>query len=216
MEFDLDDLIVSTHSDMNGTAVPGREFRSETKYNYDSNSFYNNWTQRSINYEIDFLQKAVHRKLWNNEYFNERIQELQREISQRNAKPILKDNKIVYQLDMSGKRPKVNEVKTNEFEVYENELQFKKPWQRLKDFHRLAKIKEYVDQLEYHESVKKSRIDRNRKKIMNRLEEAMKDKKFNNARKNSQIVYDQNEMKIKIITCVEYDKKKKKYVIDFD
>jgi len=187
----------------------------EEKYNFDCNAFYNEWIQGSINYELNFLKKSIKKRLWNNDYFKGRINELQVELNHRNAKPILKDNKIVYQLDTSGKKPKIMEVQTNEFENYETELVYQKPWQRLKDFHRLVKIKEFVDELEYPDDADESKVASNKKRILAKLDDAMKDKKFNNARKNSQIVYDPKQMKITAITCLEFDKKKKKYRIEF-
>ena len=93
-------------------------------------------------------------------------------------------------------------------------ISFKKPWSRLREYHKIMKIKEFVDKLEYDKKSKKKNIDQNKEFIKQELINGIKNKKFN--KKKNEIEYNISEMKIDSISCLDYDSNKGLYEINWD
>ena len=91
---------------------------------------------------------------------------------------------------------------------------FKKPWNKLREFHKIMKIKQFVDALEFGHKAKEKDITKNKAYIIEEICAGLKNKKF--CKNKSEVVYDQEEMKIMSISSVDYNKKTGLYEIDWD
>ncbi|AKI80086.1 hypothetical protein QJ850_gp613 [Acanthamoeba polyphaga mimivirus] len=92
---------------------------------------------------------------------------------------------------------------------------FKKPWAKLKPFHKIMKIKKYIDTLPYDKKIKENFISKNKEELIDEITKGLTEKKFGTKNK-SEIIYDSDKMEITSISCVDYDKKEKLYYIDWD
>lgn len=93
-------------------------------------------------------------------------------------------------------------------------MTFKRPWARLKEFHKIMKIKEYVNNLSYKKNTKQKIIEKNRKYLVDEICDGLKNKKF--GKNKSDIIYNPDKMCIESISCISLNKKKDKYEIDWD
>lgn len=108
-------------------------------------------------------------------------------------------------------------IKTMNLEEYVKDIDivtFQKPWNKLKEFHKIMKIKEYISELKYNKKINKNKIESNKKKIIKDIIHGLRNKKFTKGK--SEIIYDQNEMKILSIDCIEFNKKTGLYSVDFE
>lgn len=122
-------------------------------------------------------------------------------------------NKMMH-YDKSGNKCEIKKMNIDEYGKFLNELNFKKPWKKLKEFHKIMKIKEYVDNLEYRKGTKQAKIDTNRDFIKKELIDGIKSKKF--VKDKCEVIYDQENMMIMNIDCVMFNKKSGVYEIDWD
>jgi hypothetical protein len=93
-------------------------------------------------------------------------------------------------------------------------LTFKRPWTKLKEFHKIMKIKEYVNQLTFGKDTKEKTIIKNKEYLILEISDGLKNKKF--GKNKSDITYDSNKMTIESISCMNYNKKKGIYKIEWD
>lgn len=93
-------------------------------------------------------------------------------------------------------------------------MTFKRPWAKLKEFHKIMKIKEYVNRLPYKKKIKNKLIEKNQKFLIREISDGLRNKKF--GKNKSDIIYNPEKMQIESISCVCYNKKKGKYEIDWD
>ncbi|ANB50658.1 hypothetical protein [Powai lake megavirus] len=91
---------------------------------------------------------------------------------------------------------------------------YKKPWNKLKEFHKIMKIKEYINKLTYGEKINNIDMENNKEFIIKEIILGLKSKRFN--KNKSEIVYDYEKMEITSISCLDYNKKKGIYEIDWD
>jgi hypothetical protein len=93
------------------------------------------------------------------------------------------------------------------------------PWKKLQLFHKITKIGEYVDSLEYPKNVgkrviKQADIDSNREYLKKELCDGLKTKKY--GKNKAEITYDNVAMSITAVTSIIFDKKTGLYEIDWD
>ena len=93
-------------------------------------------------------------------------------------------------------------------------ITFKRPWTKLKEFHKIMKIKEYVSQLPFKKKIKNKLIEKNRNYLVNEISDGLRNKKF--GKNKSEIMYDTVIMQIKSISCISFNKKKGIYEVDWD
>ncbi|AEX61712.1 hypothetical protein mvi_514 [Megavirus vitis] len=91
---------------------------------------------------------------------------------------------------------------------------YKKPWNKLKEFHKIMKIKEYINKLTYVKKITNSDMENNKESLIKEIILGLKSKKFN--KNKSEIIYDYEKMEITSMSCLDYNKKKGIYVIDWD
>lgn len=107
----------------------------------------------------------------------------------------------------------IKKLDLNEYVKDMDILTFKKPWCKLREFHKLMKIREYVENLNYGK-IGKKRIEENRRYIKEELCLGIKSKKF--GKNKCEIIYDKESMSIKSISCLKFDSKTGLYKIDWD
>lgn len=94
-----------------------------------------------------------------------------------------------------------------------DEVVFKKQWQKLKPFHKIMKIKEFVNNLKYSKKISQAKIDKNKNMIQEEILDGIKKKLFK--KNKNEIHYDPEKMKISSIDCIGYDSKKKIYYVEW-
>lgn len=92
-------------------------------------------------------------------------------------------------------------------------ISYQRPWNKLREIHKITKIKEYIDKLIYNKKFDSICIEKNNNKIINELCEGLKMKNF--VKGKSSIEYDQDKMIILSISCVTKNKKGI-YIVDWD
>lgn len=83
-------------------------------------------------------------------------------------------------------------------------LVFKKPWNKLKEFHKIMKIKEFVNDLKYNDEIDKTIVKKNRDRLTVKIILGIKEKKF--GKNKSEVIYDQEKMVITSISCLHLSK----------
>jgi len=91
-------------------------------------------------------------------------------------------------------------------------LVYQRPWNKLKNIHKIAKIKEYINKLDY-EKVSDDIATKNKTELIEQLTEGLTTKRF--VKGKSVVDYDQEAMIIIGISCVSANKKGL-YEIDWD
>ena len=93
-------------------------------------------------------------------------------------------------------------------------MTFKRPWAKLKEFHKIMKIKEYIAQLPFKKKIKNKLIEENRNYLIDEISGGLRNKKF--GKNKSEITYNLETMQIDGISCIGYNKKKGIYEVDWD
>jgi len=91
-------------------------------------------------------------------------------------------------------------------------MTYKRPWNKLKDVHKIAKIKDYVNNLSYNK-ISDEKMAENQTIIIDQLCEGLKEKRF--VKNKSVIEYDTETMTITGISCLSMAKNGL-YEIDWD
>lgn len=161
--------------------------------NFDYYNFQIKYVTEKINKEIDFYQKSE----FNDVYpFDEYL------IYLKNRLGIDKEEKYNYNYG----KAEFQKMNLDEYSKDMDILVFQKPWNKLREFHKIMKIKEYIDNL----VIKKQ----NKKYLKDELEKGLKEKRF--TKNKSSVIYDSENMIIEEISCMIYNKKSKTYTIDWN
>lgn len=116
--------------------------------------------------------------------------------------------------DNLGNKQEIKKMNLDEYVKNIDISTFSRPWNKLKEIHKCMKIKEFIDSLEYNKKVRASKITKNRAYLKEEICAGLKTKKFG---KHKTIVdYDQENMNILSISCIDYDKKTHLYSVDWD
>jgi hypothetical protein len=116
--------------------------------------------------------------------------------------------------DNSGNKQEIKIMNLDEYTKEINIMEFKKPWNKLREFQKIMKIKEYIDDLEYGKKANQKDIIKNKKFIKEEICFGLKNKKF--GKNKSEILYDQKNMTIMSISSLNYNKKTGLYELDWD
>lgn len=118
--------------------------------------------------------------------------------------------------DNLGNRHEVKKMDLSEHMKDMDIYTFSKPWKNLKEIHKMMKIKEFIDSLEYKKKYNhdEKSIIKNKERLKKKVCLGLKEKKF--LKNKSDIEYDQEKMKIQSISCLYLDKKSGLYKIDWD
>lgn len=106
----------------------------------------------------------------------------------------------------------IEKLDMNEHNKDMDRISYQKPWVKLRDFHKIIKIKEFVANLEYPKKISEPEKEKNRQKILEQLLLGLKEKKI--GKNKSEITYNETEMRIEDIDCLTMQNNK--YYIDWD
>jgi hypothetical protein len=121
--------------------------------------------------------------------------------------------------DGYGASYEIKKLNPDEYNLELNVLVFRKPWAKLKEFHKIMKIKEFIEKMDYVRLDKTKKTSKqtplkelspeviaaNKEQILNEIILGLRSKKFNKNR--NEIVYDSVQMSITSISCIERNKK---------
>jgi hypothetical protein len=174
--------------------------------NFDYYAFQHNFVIDSINDEINFYQE--------HEYsganpINEYLTYLKGRIGAD-----IPETATVTRYSKVGEKYEIKKMNMNEYAKDLDILVFKRPWKKMKEFHKIMKIKEYVDELKFGEKASTKAINKNKEYLKNEIIDGLKNKKF--LKGKSTVEYKEKRMKIKSISSVYYNKKTGLYEIDWD
>jgi hypothetical protein len=171
--------------------------------NFDYYNYRKNYVTKKINEEINFFDKNGYTEAITVVeyliYLKNRISS-EKIVSSNTAQP---DKNVIKYED------KV--INLEEYGKYADELVFKRPWPKLKEYHKIMKINQYINTLKYSESISERKREKNKKYLREEIIQGIKNKKF--LKNKSQIEYDTSNMKIISISCLDYNKKTKLYEI---
>ena len=108
-------------------------------------------------------------------------------------------------------REEIEKMDMNEHSKDLDKMSYQKPWNKLRDFHKVIKIKEFVSELEYPKKISVDDREKNRKKILDKLLLGLKEKKF--GKNKTELTYNIEDMKIEDIECLTMQKNK--YYVDW-
>ena len=119
---------------------------------------------------------------------------------------VLKLKNIIKELDNKKEKEKdgmsAAQKDLNKMFVDINRYVYKKPWAKLPEFHKLVKIREYIDKLMF----------KSEKNKMATLEDLMEDVRARVLTKKNTVNYDQTNAQIISIKGLDYDKKSNGYI----
>jgi hypothetical protein len=117
--------------------------------------------------------------------------------------------------DRLGNKCEIQKMNLDEYSKGLNTITFKRPWNKLKELHKIIKINEFADSLKYKKgTISDEDKQKNIQYIKDEVIDGLKTKKF--LKGGSVIEYDDQKMVIISISCVFYNKKKHKYCVDWD
>jgi hypothetical protein len=116
--------------------------------------------------------------------------------------------------DNFGNKKEIKKMNFDEYSKDIDSLMFNKPWTKLREFHKIMKIKEYINNLEYGKKPKEKDIIQNKKYLIEEICSGIKNKKF--GKNKSEVIYDQENMTILSISSVDFNKKTGLYEVDWD
>lgn len=168
---------------------------------FDYYSFQTKLAIEKINEETQFYKNSEYAGL---PFINDYVTYLETRVG--------KQSKTNYKFNFTANRPVVKKMDMDEYAKDMQELAFARPWNKLKEVHRVMKITEFVDGLKYKSNSKNP--DKNRQYLKDELIDGVKTKKFT---KNKNVIeYDEANMCITSMDCVYYNKKKHKYEIEWE
>ena len=116
--------------------------------------------------------------------------------------------------DKKGNKCELQKIDIDEYTKNLDSIIYHSPWKKLKNFHKITKINEYIDSLAYNKNIDPKIINKNKENIKNELAKGMESKKF--LKNKNEIIYDEKNAIIKSIDCLVYDNKSKLYYIEWE
>ncbi|XWV24909.1 hypothetical protein QJ856_gp0872 [Tupanvirus deep ocean] len=116
--------------------------------------------------------------------------------------------------DNLGNKREIKKMNMDEYAKDMDIFVFKRPWNKLREFHKIMKIKEFIDSLEYGKKAKQKDIKKNKEYLKEEICGGLRNKRF--GKNKSEVVYDQENMVILSISSLDYNKKTGLYEIDWD
>lgn len=124
------------------------------------------------------------------------------------------NSQVTCSIDKFGNKREIKKMNLDEYTKDMDMVTFDRPWNKLKELHKIMKINEFVDNLEYKSAkISPEKIAKNKQYLKTELIDGLKTKKF--LKNKSVIEYDQHKICIVSITSVFYNKKNSKYEIDW-
>lgn len=115
--------------------------------------------------------------------------------------------------DRSGNIHIVKNMNIAEYIKDLDKVTFDNPWNKLKEFHKIMKIKIFIDELEYDPKLSEELVKANREYLKVEICAGLKTKRF--IKNKCEIIYDRPNTRIVSISCLLQNKKSKLYEIDW-
>ena len=123
------------------------------------------------------------------------------------------DPKEIHVYDEKGNLSIMQKV-DKEYIKQQSDDMYSRPWGKIRIYHKKLKIDQFVNNLKYSSKVSDKKIHKNRSEIIEKLYWGLSNKCF--CKNKSVITYDAEEMVIKSISCLSYNKKTRLYEIEWD
>lgn len=172
---------------------------------FDYYEFRINYVSEKINDEINFYTDCKYNDL---DYIITYIKYL----SDRFGSKKIEDTRNFY-YGKTGNKCEIKKMDRAEYFKNINISVYSKEWKKLKDCHKILKIKEFVNGLKYKNNNSKQSKE-NRVQLYKKLCKGLQLKRFN--KNKNTIDYDDITMSINSISCINYNKKKDIYEIVWD
>ena len=175
--------------------------------NFDYYHFQENTAIEKINEEHNFYENSRYKDVYP-------IQDYLTYLKSRIGIDRIEFN-IMTHYDGFGNKCEIKKMNRDEyFEKDMNIFMFKKPWNKLREFHKIMKIKEFVEGLMFGKKAKTKEIAKNKAYLKQEICGGLKTKRF--GKNKSEVIYDQANMIITSISCLDFNKKTGLYEIDWD
>lgn len=175
--------------------------------NFDYYNFQINTVVEKINEEIEFYEKCEFVSCYP---ISSYLEYLKKRIGLNNTQEPV----AIMHYDNSGNKREIKKMNLDEYGKDMDMYVFKRQWNKLREYHKIMKIREYIDGLEYGKKAKEKHIAKNNKYLKDEICAGLRTKKF--GKNKSEIVYDKEQMCIRSISSVYYNKKTGLYEIDWD
>lgn len=177
----------------------------------DMHVFYFQWINSIVNLEelySETLNKEA-KKLWP-DYWEEYKKENYSRMLDSDNVPVsnVRSMKMNYVHNQTNKN--CQKMNTDELHKHLDTDCYQKPWNRLKNVHKYIKIKDFIDELIYPDDVDPDMIDKNKKYLFTKIEELIEKKLI---KQKDVVLYNEEDCKILEFNIIEFNKKKKKYII---
>ena len=169
--------------------------------NFDYFDFRIKFITEKINDEINFYEKSEYITVYP---FNEYLSYLKNRVGLNKY-----EINAMFRYDVSGNKCEIKKMNMNEYTKDIDIYVYKRPWNKLREFHKIVKIKEFIDNIKFSSKINQSDILKNKEKLKQELCDGIREKKFK--KNKNEIIYDKDEMKITSITCLIFNKKKRLY-----
>ena len=159
-------------------------------------------TIKSIKEELDFYEKCKFCSQMNP--LSDYIVYLKTRIGiQEINKPY--DAKLIGRIDSrTGNTYNIQKYNKEQYSKNMDIMMYSKPWDKLKEFHKIVKINEFIDGLVYSKNKSKSKILENKEFLKLELSNGIKNKLFK--KDKNMVVYDIEKMAITSIDCLFEEK----------
>ncbi len=122
------------------------------------------------------------------------------------------DNMTHY--DKNGNKYEIEKMDWSKYDKDIDIFNFKKQWNKIKPFHKIMKINQFINDLNYGKKATEKDIIKNRKSIIKKLVDGLSTKKF--CKNKNEIIYDPEKMTITSISCLHYNKRTGLYKVIYD
>lgn len=174
--------------------------------NFDYYNFRIKFVTEKINGEITFYEKCEYGKIYP-------VKDYLSYLKGRLGKDKYEMSTMTH-YDGAGNKCEIKKMILDEYTKDMDIFVYKRPWNKLREFHKNMKIKEFINDLKYDKKTKPKDVSKNREYLIKEICFGLKNKKF--GKNKSEIIYDQEKMKIISISCLEFNKKIGLYEIDWD
>lgn len=174
--------------------------------NFDYYAFQKNFVINKINEEIEFLETVIYKDF-------APIDEYLKYLKARIGIDRVEEKNVTYQ-DNTGVRREIKKMNMDEYSKDLDMIVYKRPWIKLKEFHKCIKIRQFIDGLEYGKKCKPKDVEKNKNYLKQEICDGLKNKKF--GKNKAEVIYDPENMVITSISCLDYNKKTGLYEIDWD
>ena len=173
---------------------------------FDYYTFQTNLAIERINEEINFFEQCDYNRV---PLITDHIAYLKTRLGGNKYNSL-----TVTSFDKEGNKREIKKMNLDEYTKDMNTISFNRPWNKLREIHKIMKITEFADALKYKNNLSATKIEKNKLYVRDGIIEGLKMKKF--LKNKSVIDYDCTKMMIISISSLVYNKKRHLYEINWD